>query len=158
MIGSHHRGGAVVVFRLLVDDQPAVLKVFGHRCARIRRGVLNVGPIDVSAREFKVGLNRLACIPGIADDQTANHIHFVPVQSVDGFEWWRCQPFGHFHAARSWNRPAENSGRFQDVLDAEENIAETRLAHQRRERLAVVRDRRSHRLNDVIHVVQAAPL
>ena len=37
----------------------------------------------------------------------------------------------------------------------EEHVAEPRPAHQRRQRLAVVGDRRGHRLHDVVDVVEA---
>ena len=43
----------------------------------------------------------------------------------------------------------------QNVLDAEKDVAEAGLAHQRRQRLAVHGDRRGHRLHGVVDVVQA---
>ena len=43
----------------------------------------------------------------------------------------------------------------EHVLDPEEDVAEPGRAHQRRQRLAVVRDRRGHRLDDVVDVVAA---
>ena len=72
--------------RALVDDQPAFMKIFRHGCARVRRGVLDVGPIDVTAREFQIGLDRLTRVSGIADDEPADNIHFVPVEGVDGLD------------------------------------------------------------------------
>src|SRR5882724_6108381 len=86
MIGSHYRRGAVVVFRTIVDDQAALLEILCHRCARIRSGVLNIRPIDVSSRELKVGLNRLACIARVANDKTTHDIDLVTAQRSDRFE------------------------------------------------------------------------
>ena len=44
----------------------------------------------------------------------------------------------------------------QHVLDAEEHVAEPGAPHQRRERGAVLGERRRHRLDDVVGVVEAA--
>ena len=44
----------------------------------------------------------------------------------------------------------------EHVLDAEEHVAESGAAHQRRQRRAVLGERRGHRLDDVVDVVQAA--
>ena len=43
----------------------------------------------------------------------------------------------------------------EDVLDAEEHVAEPRLAHQRRERVAARGDRGGHRLHEVVDIVKA---
>ena len=43
----------------------------------------------------------------------------------------------------------------QNVFDPEKDVAESRLAHQRRQRLAMHRDGRGHRLHGVDDVVQA---
>ena len=43
----------------------------------------------------------------------------------------------------------------QNVLNPEKDVAEPSLAHQRRQRLAVHRDGRGHRLHRVHDVVQA---
>ena len=45
--------------------------------------------------------------------------------------------------------------RFDNVFDAQKHVTETGLAHQRRKRLAVICDRRGHRLDRVIDRVQA---
>ena len=42
----------------------------------------------------------------------------------------------------------------QDVLDAEKHVAEARPLHQRRERLAVIRDGRGHPLDHVVDVLE----
>src|SRR6185295_1930073 len=86
VIGSDYRSGAVVLFRVLVDDQPAFIKIFRHGCARVRRGMLYVGPIDVTAREFQIGLDGLTRVLRIADDEPADNIHFVPVEGLDGLD------------------------------------------------------------------------
>src|SRR5262245_55656220 len=40
MFRSHDCGGAVVVRNILVDDEPAIAELFGHRRAWIRRRML----------------------------------------------------------------------------------------------------------------------
>src|SRR6185503_20856596 len=43
---------------------------------------------------------------------------------------------------------------FKNVFDSQKHVAESHLAHERRKRVAVIRNRRSHRLNRVINLVQ----
>src|SRR5689334_7325400 len=49
----------------------------------IRRGVLDVRPVHVSSGEFQIGFDRLASVPGVADNEPADHDHLVPMQMVD---------------------------------------------------------------------------
>ncbi len=44
----------------------------------------------------------------------------------------------------------------EDVFDSQEHVAKTRAPHQRRQRGAMLRDRRRHALDGVIHVVETA--
>ena len=48
--------------------------------------MLDVGPIDVTPREFQIGLDRLTRVFRIADDEPADNIHFVPVDSLYGLD------------------------------------------------------------------------
>ena len=43
----------------------------------------------------------------------------------------------------------------EDVLDAQEHVAKSRLSHQRRQVGPVIGNRRGHGLDQVLHVVQA---
>ena len=52
----------------------------------IGSGVLDVGPVDVLAGEGEVGLDRLDCIVGTADDQAADDVHLVAMKIFDGLE------------------------------------------------------------------------
>src|SRR5262245_10599795 len=83
MRGSHHRGGAVVLLEPLVDDETLVAKGLRHRGSRIGRRVLDVRHVDVAADEVQVGLDRLARISRIADDQPADDVHLVLVQGLE---------------------------------------------------------------------------
>src|SRR5919109_2302325 len=86
MFGSHHRRRAVVVLRKMIDNEPLLFEVLCHRGARIRSGMLDIWPIDVSSREFKVGFDRLARVLRAANDQTADDKHLVSMQGSDGFK------------------------------------------------------------------------
>src|SRR5581483_12501804 len=44
---------------------------------------------------------------------------------------------------------------FENVLDSQKDILESRLAHQRRNRLTMISNRRRHSLDDVLDIVQA---
>src|SRR5215813_5004193 len=140
MFGSHDRCGAVVVFRAIVDNQPALLKISSHWRAWIGSGVLNVRPIDVTSREFKVGLNRLSCISRVADNKTTDDIHLVAAQRGEGFEAGVTGLSAIFTLQVLGGGAQEVQVGLQDILNAEENVAETRSPHQRHESLAVVGD------------------
>ena len=45
--------------------------------------MLDVRPVDVLPREVEVGLDRLARVVGVADDQPADDEHAVAVKHVD---------------------------------------------------------------------------
>src|ERR1043166_6403115 len=70
-----HRRSAVVIFWRVIDDQAAVLKILSHGCARVRRRVLDVGPIDVMAGEFKIGLHPCGGVFWVAADKYPPHAH-----------------------------------------------------------------------------------
>ena len=81
MRASCHRRRAVVFLDAWIDDEAALAEVARHRRAGIRRRVLDVGPV---ARSFRANA-RLASIDvarvaGIADDQSADDEHAVPVE------------------------------------------------------------------------------
>src|ERR1700729_1153120 len=116
--------------------------------------MLNVGPVDVAAGKFQVGFDRLACIAGIANDQSADDKHLVAVQVVDGFEGGVSGVLAVRTLRVLGGGPEEFKIALQDVFDAEEDIAESGPSHQRRESFAVVRNRRRHGLYKVIEFVQ----
>src|SRR3984893_5492221 len=145
MFGPDDRGGAVVFLEPLVDDQPAVPEILGHRRAWVWRGVLDVRPVHISSGEFKVGFDRLAGVTGAADDEPADHDHFVPMQMVNGLKC-RIPRFPPVLALAVLGFGSEEPQvLFKDVLDAEEDVAEAGLPHQPGEPLAVVGDGRGHR-------------
>src|SRR4030095_12461506 len=86
MIGAYYCRRTVVVLRIVVDDQSAATKILSHRRARVRGRMLNVGPVDVMPRKFEIGLDRFARVVRVADDETADDIHFIPVKGFDGFQ------------------------------------------------------------------------
>src|SRR5262249_35656230 len=73
VLRPNHGCGAVVFFQALVDHQVAIAEVLSHRRSRIRRGMLDIGPIDMPAREFQVGIYGFASVVGIAHDQSSYH-------------------------------------------------------------------------------------
>lgn len=82
VLGAHHGGGAVLFLKPLIHNQPLLAEFLGHGCARIRRWMLNIRPVHITAGKFEIGFNRLARIARAADDQSAHHIHLVAMQSV----------------------------------------------------------------------------
>jgi len=77
-------GRTVVLIDAVIDHQAALDEIARHRCARIGRRMLDVGPVDILPREGEVGVNRLRRIVRIADDQPANDEHAVTVKDVHG--------------------------------------------------------------------------
>ena len=138
MRAAGHRRGAVVFLDAWIDDQAALTKSFvmgvpdralGAGCTASRRTSARIPGWRRSTH----------AIVGIADDQAAHDQHAVLVQDVDGSH--------RGIRAKSRLMPAVLRSRFQkrevlveDVLDAEKHVAESRLAHQRRQRLPVRRD------------------
>src|SRR6476469_8685503 len=59
VFAANDGGCAVVFFKSLINDQIALAQVLGHRRARVRSGVLDVWPVDMSACEVQVGLDRI---------------------------------------------------------------------------------------------------
>ncbi len=86
VLGAHHGGGAVLFLKPLIHNQPLLAEFLGHGCARIRRWMLNIRPVHITAGKFEIGFNRLARIARAADDQSAHHIHLVAMQIIDGFQ------------------------------------------------------------------------
>ena len=58
-VAARDGGRAVVLLDAAIDDQAALDEVARHRRARIRRRMLDVGPVDVPSRERQIGLDRL---------------------------------------------------------------------------------------------------
>ena len=77
------------------------------------------------------------------------------MERVDGRNRGVADPAPAFALGVLGRRAQEREILVEDVLDAEEDVAEAGAAHERRERGAVARDRRGHRLDDVVDVVQA---
>src|SRR3954454_25132594 len=83
MLGADDGGRAVIVHRVLVDDQAARAELRGHWCRRIWRRMLDIMPVDVLPSELEVRLDRLARVVGAADNQSADDEHAVAVQVLD---------------------------------------------------------------------------
>ena len=97
---SSRRSGTI-----LVDDEAPVAELLRHRRARVRRRMLDVRPVDVPPRELQVGLDRLARVVRIADDQAADDEQAVAMQVRRWPRWWRCRPCGRARGARSSRAP-----------------------------------------------------
>ena len=117
MFGPDNRGGAVVLLEPLADDQPAVPEILRHRRARVRRGALGC---KASRRIFWRIQDWLRPIRACRRD------HLVPLQMVDGLEH-RIPRFPPYSRSRFL---------FENVLDAEKDVAEAGLSHQQGEPVA----------------------
>jgi|GEM_PF-4350661 len=140
---------------MLVDDEPLVAKLFGHRRARIRRRVLDIRPVDVLTGKRKIRFDRFDGIIWAPENQPAYDEHLIAVQVVDGFERGIPNLFSMF-ALRVFRRGIEEGKvAFEDVLDAEKHVSKAGLPHKRRERVSVICDGRRHTLDEIIQVVEA---
>jgi len=155
MLGANDGRRSVVVGDVIIHNQIAHLEVAGHRCTRIRRRMLDVRPIHVAAGKREIRLDRLAGIVWIADDQSANDVEAVPVQMLDRFGRRMADDSPVVAARVLRGRPQERQVLVEDIFDAEEDIAESRASHEGRQRGAVLGEGRSHRLHDVLEIVEA---
>jgi len=83
MRGARHGGRPVVLLDAEIDDQVPLDEIACHRRAGIRGRVLNVGPVHVLSREREVRRDCVRGVVRIADNQTANHEHAVPMEEID---------------------------------------------------------------------------
>ena len=136
-----------------IDDQAALDEVLRHRRSGIRRRMLDVRPVDVPRANSRLAAIDSRVIVGVADNQAADDEHAVAVEDVDGGD--RGVRRGRPSCCRLFFglRLQERQVLVEDVLDAEEHIAETGLAHQRRQLARRARHRRGHRLDEVVDVV-----
>src|ERR1044071_3917404 len=140
MITSHDGCRTIVLFRASVDDQIALLKIFGHRSARIWRRVLNIRPIDVPSCKLQVRRDRCVCISRISDNKTADDKHLVKVQRADCLEGRVADRAAALPLGVLGGGAQELQVSVEDVFDAKENIAKSGSAHKRDERLAMIGD------------------
>ena len=118
--------------------------------------MLDVGPVDLRAGEGQVRFDRLARVLGVADDQSAHHVHTVPVEDVDRALRRVAGRLPVFALLVLRGGPEELQVALEHVLDAEEHVAEPGRLHERGQPVPVVGDRRGHALNEVVDVLQAA--
>jgi len=152
MRAARHGRRPVVLLDALIDDQPALDEVARHRRARVRRRMLDVGPIHVFPGEREVGGDGTGRVVRVADDQPADDQHPVTVQDVDRRHRRVADPASVLARAVLRARLEERQVVVEDVLDAEEHVAEAGPPHQGRQFLAVRGDRRGHALHEVVDV------
>src|ERR1017187_6104279 len=130
MLSAHHSRGAVIFLEPLTHDQALIAEILRHGCAGGRSRVLNVRPVHVTACKFEVGFDRLACVARTANDQPADHIHLVAVQVTNGFQSGISRVLA-VRALRVLSGGAQKfQVAFQDILDAEKDVAESGSPHQ----------------------------
>ena len=137
-------GGAVVLLDAAIDDEAALDEITRHRRARVRRRMLDVRPVDVLSRERQVGVDGLrACRRGCRRSARRR-------RTCRGGGGRRPRPCVALPTRRPCSRwlffargLQEGEIVVEDVLDAQEHVAEAGLLHQRRQRLR--RARRSAR-------------
>ena len=103
--------------------------------------MLDIRPVDVAAGEFEIGLNGLASVLGVADDQPAYHQHPVAVQVLDCLKVAlpALRPSSRAVFLAEARKKFEIA--FENVFDPEKDIAKSGALHQRRQCLAMVGDR-----------------
>ena len=93
--------------------------------------------------------------PGLPTIRPADDEHVVVVQVLDGGERRVAGAPAALLVLRVLGRRLEEAEVvLEHVLDPEEHVAEAGLTHQRRQRRAVVGDRRRRRLDRVLELVQ----
>jgi len=143
---------AVILFDAFVDNETAFDEVACHRRARIRRRMLNVGPVHVPTGEGEIGGNRIRRVIWIADNEAADDDHAMAVQDVNGVNRGVPRPAPALARPVLRVRFEKRQVVVQDILDAEKDVAESGALHQRREGLSMCRDRRCHPLHQVVDV------
>src|SRR2546428_11289108 len=99
--------------------------------------MLNIGPIDILPRKLQVDLDRFPGVVRVPYDQTANDVHFVFVEIIDGF--YRGVTFTSiFTLCVLGSRAQERKIVFQDVLNTEQDVSQSGPAHYRSERVAAI--------------------
>src|SRR6185295_5684056 len=102
----------------------------------------DVRPVHVLAREAKIGLDGRARVVRAADDEAADDPEAVPVEMCDRLDRRIAGRLAALAASVLCGGLQKRQILVEDVLDAEEDVAESCLAHQGRERRAVLRERR----------------
>ena len=155
VLAPHDRGRPVVLLEVLVDDQPPLSELLRHGRPRVRGRVLDVRVVHPAAGEGEVGLDRLPGVVRIPHDEAAHHEHPVPVDVLDRRRRGVAQ--GLAVRVQSVLGPGAEEAEIvvQDVFDPEEDVAEARPAHERRQCGAVSGDGRRHGLHEVVEVVEA---
>src|SRR5437016_14589400 len=105
---------------MVVDDKTLLSKIHGHGRARIWRRMLNVRPIDVAAREFKICFNGFSRIVWVADDQAADDIHFVFADVIDSLQGCVANNTSLAALFILGSGAEEGQVRIEDVFDPEE--------------------------------------
>ncbi len=149
VLAAHDGGGAVVLFEVLVDDEIAGAKFARHRCAWIRRRVLDVLARSTHSR----AKSRLASI----DCRVSLGLATISPPVI-----YTCRAGAHTSTAvrealptrrraRGWRSlaPARRNCRSSSTRFSmpRNTLTKAGRAHQRRQRLAVRRDQGGHRLH-----------
>ena len=119
-------------------------------------GMLNVRPVDV-----RLANSRFVSI----DSRVSSGLPTMRPPTTNRPCRWRWSMASMVAFPRILSAPAPGVFRsrlqeieiaFEDVLDPEKDVAESGALHQRRKRRPVLRKRRSHRLHDILDVVEPA--
>ena len=154
VLGFHDGGRAVVLLDAFIHDKTAGSELSGHRRTGVRRRVLDVGPVHVLPGKGEIRFDRFARVVRVADDDAADHRQPGGVELVDRRDG-RVPGVSPALAPRVLGgRAQEHQVLLEDVFDPEEDVSESRFAHQRRQAVAAIGDRRCHRLDDVMNVVE----
>ena len=119
------------ILRVVRSGSALFAELLCHRGARIRRRMLNIGPVDITAGKFKIGFDRLASV--IRDCRRS----IRPLRNIccgagsrlpSGS---RC-PFSAVITSSVLGRGAQKFEiAFENVLDPEKDVAESGTLHQR---------------------------
>src|SRR5271154_2801779 len=155
VLGSPHGRGAALSPEPLVHDQALIAEVFGHGGARIRGWVLNVRPVDVMTGKFEVRFDRVTGIAPIAEEQSPTHKHLVAADVIDSSQGSVAGVLAVRALGVLGGGFQEFQIAFENVFDAEKDVAESGAPHERGESFAMVSDGGSHGLHKVINLVEA---
>ena len=115
--------------------------------------MLNIRPVHEASRECEVSLNRLSSVIRIANNETSHHVHAIAMQAVYGFQGGIPMiPITSFRVLGCCTQELQVA--FQNILDAQKNVSETRSPHQGCESFSLGGDGGSHGLHKIVQLVQ----
>src|SRR5688572_20915591 len=99
--------------------------------------MLDVWPIDISPRKFKIGFDRFRGVIRVADNQPTDDKHLVAVDILNRLQRGIPDDMAMVALFVFGARPEKAEVPVENILDAQEHIAEAGFPHEWRQRLSV---------------------